>query len=110
MVGGSEEARIKFFPQPPSLLFSPVWDGTPGGGLVWPADAEDVFCHGMIWYAVVWWLWYGLVWEGLYGEWWGGSKHLGRWPGGAALMKASQPAASTHNSIRTHRVSHIIIS
>ena len=51
----------------------------------------------------------GPVWWGLYGESWGGSKHLGRWPGGA-LMKASQPAAFEHNSIRTHRVSHIIIS
>ena len=58
--------------------------------MVWRADAENV---GGLYgetgsYGMVWWVWFGrerhgMVWEGLYGESWGGSKHLGRWPGGA---------------------------
>ena len=53
----------------------------------------DLVCCGM---AVM--VWFGMV--GI--VWWGSGKHLGRQAGGAALMKASQSAASTHNSIRTH--------
>ena len=34
----------------------------------------DMVCYSMAWY--------GMVLERLYGESWGGSKHLGRWPGG----------------------------
>ena len=65
--------------------------------MVWQADCMVIRgSYGMVCYSLVWWGWFGMTWygmawcgvdgmvlEGLYGESWGGSKHLGRWPGGA---------------------------
>ena len=35
------------------------------------------------WFDMVWYGGDGMALERLYGKSWGGSKHLGRWPGGA---------------------------